>query len=83
MPQLHSHGWWESHLGWGQISGEHDTDTDNILNYVLGAVHTVTRHQPGEDTGALTTQQSSGQLAQTFISDIFIEFGKQGNHEGK
>ena len=32
MPQLHSHGWRESHLGWGQISGEHDTDTDNILN---------------------------------------------------
>ena len=50
---------------------------------MLGAVHTLTRHQPGEDTGALTTQQSSGQLAQTFISDIFIEFGKQGNHEGK
>lgn len=74
MPQLHSHGWWESHLGWGQISGEHDTDTDNILNYVLGAVHTVTRHQAGEDTGALTTQQSSAQCAQTFIPDIFIEF---------
>ena len=39
-----------------------------------GAVHTVTRHQAGEDTGALTTQQSSAQCAQTFIPDIFIEF---------
>ena len=42
------------------------------------AVHTVTRHQAGEDRGALTTQQSSLQLAQTFILHISIEFGKQG-----